>query len=94
MVFTDGHKSYDGVSHSVGHYVHGMAHTNGIEAFWSILKRGYVGTYHWMSPKHLHRYVSEFAGRHNLRPKDTDDQLGLMIAGMEGRQLPYRKLVG
>ena len=45
-----------------------QAHTNGIESFWSILKRGYVSAYHQMSVKHLDRYVSEFAGRHNARP--------------------------
>ena len=46
-----------------------QAHTNGIESFWSMLKRGYQGTYHQMSEKHLNRYA-EFAGRHNLREQD------------------------
>ena len=45
-----------------------MAHTNGIESHWAMLKRGYVGVYHQMSAKHLPRYVAEFEGRHNSRP--------------------------
>ena len=40
----------------MGQYVDGMAHTNGVESFWSMLKRGYHGTYHYMSPKHLWTY--------------------------------------
>ena len=47
-----------------------------------MLKRGYVGTYHRMSPKHLHRYVDEFAGRHNVRTADTIDQMVAMVQGM------------
>ena len=68
-VYTDDHGGYVGlpnhetVRHSVKEYVNGQAHTNGSESFWAMLKRGYVGTYHRMSPKHLHRYVDEFAGR-------------------------------
>ena len=61
-VYTDDHRSYIGVpfehtsvKHSVGEYVNGMAHTNGIESFWAMLKRGYHGTYHHMSPKHLNQ---------------------------------------
>ena len=44
-----------------------MAHTNGIESFWAMLKRGYHGTFHHLSAKHLQRYIDEFATRHNLR---------------------------
>ncbi len=58
---------HEAVNHSVGAYVRGMAHTNGIESFWSTRKRGHNGIYHKMSPKHLDRYVTEFAGRHNVR---------------------------
>ena len=46
---------------------------DGLESFWALLKRGYYGTYHRMSAKHLGRHVNEFAGRHNQRPKDTID---------------------
>ena len=86
-------RPHETVKHSAREYVHGMAHTNGIESHWAMLKRGYVGTYHHMSAKHLDRYVAEFAGRHNDRPKDTADQMAAMAAGMTGRRLPYRDLV-
>ena len=98
MVYTDGASAYAGmdnheaVYHSVGEYVRGQAHTNGIESFWSMLKRGYHGVYHQMSPKHLQRYMNEFAGRHNLRELDTIDQMRLVVAGMVGRRLLYRNL--
>ena len=81
-VYTDDASAYKGmpfdhesVRHSVGEYVAGMAHTNGIEGFWSMLKRAHKGTFHKISPKHLDRYVQEFAGRHNVREADTVDQM-------------------
>ena len=99
QIYTDDHAGYRGlpnhesVRHGVGEYVRGQAHTNGMESFWSMLKRGYTGTYHWMSPKHLHRYVNEFEGRHNNRPLDTAVQMSAMAQGMEGRRLPYQDLI-
>lgn len=99
-VYTDESKAYSSlpyrhetVRHSTREYVRGQAHTNGIESFWSMLKRGYMGTYHWMSPKHLHRYVKEFAGRHNLRGLDTLDQMAALANGMVGRRLTYQELI-
>ena len=101
-VFTDESKSYGGlgrdfdheaVNHSTGEYVRGMAHTNGIESFWAMLKRAHKGVYHQISPKHLQRYVSEFAGRHNVRDKDTIDQMGAVVTGMVGKRLMYRDLI-
>ena len=97
--YTDENGSYDGlpfhetVKHGVGNWVSGKAHTNGIESFWSMLKRGYHGTYHKMSVKHLHRYVTEFSGRHNLREQDTIDQMRSMFAGMIGKRLMYSELI-
>ena len=100
MVYTDDHRSYIGlpyehesVNHSVGEYVREQAHTNGIESFWAALKRGYYGTYHRMSPKHLERYVTEFAGRHNVREFDTIDQMAFLAKGMVGKKLPYKDLI-
>ena len=99
-VYTDDHKGYYGlpfkheaVKHSISEYVRDQAHTNGIESFWSMLKRGYHGTYHHMSPKHLGRYVEEFAGRHNVRELDTSDQMGWLVRGMRGKRLSYKDLV-
>ena len=63
----------------------GQVHTNGIESFWALLKRGYVGTYHHMSVRHLHRYVNEFAGRHNVRGIETLEADGAACYG-HGRQ--------
>ena len=81
------------VKHSVGEYVKGQAHTNGIESFWALLKRGYYGTYHQMSAQHLERYVNEFCGRHNVRSADTADQMGRIVSGMVGKRLRYKDLV-
>ena len=98
-VYTDDHGGYHGlpnhetVKHSVGEYVDGMAHTNGIESFWSMLKRGYHGVYHRMSPEHLDRYVNEFSGRHNARDKDTLDQMVGVVRSMEGKRLKYADLI-
>ena len=71
-----------------------MAHTNGMESFWSMLQRGYMGVYHQMSAKHLHRYVMEFSGRHNSRPLDTAAQMAKMARGTVGKRLRYSDLVG
>ncbi len=92
QVYTDEATAYNGlprpheaVKPSAREYVHGQAHTNGIESHWALLKRGYIGTYHWMSTKHLGRYVAEFEGRHNNRPLDTQEQLSIMTRGGAGR---------
>ena len=99
-VYTDDAAAYKGmpfdhasVRHSVGEYVDGMAHTNGIESFWSMLKRAHKGVYHKISAKHLQRYVDEFAGRHGIREQDTVDQMGALVSGMTGKRLTYRNLV-
>ena len=83
----------ESVNHSVKEYVNGQAHTNGIESFWALLKRGYYGTYHKMSAKHLPHYVNEFAGRHNIRGHDTVDQMALIAKGFIGKRLRYQDLV-
>ena len=99
MVYTDGAPAYAGrdnheaVRHSVGEYVRGKAHTNGIESFWAMLKRGYHGTYHRMSRKHLQRYVNEFSGRHNVRDLDTIHQMNWTVVGLVGKRLRYEDLI-
>ena len=86
-------REHQTVGHGVGEYVREQAHTNGMESFWSMLKRGYTGTYHHISPKHLHRYVDEFSGRHNMRPLDTADQMAAIVRQAVGKRLPYRELI-
>ena len=85
--------NHETVKHSVGEYVRGQAHTNGVESFWSMLKRAYVGTFHKLSPKHLDRYVKEFAGKHNLRRLDTLDQMRLLVLSLAGKRLTYYDLI-
>ena len=99
-IYTDDATAYKGmpydhesVRHSVGEYVKEMAHTNGIDSFWSMLKRAHKGTFHHFSPKHTQRYVTEFSGRHNIREGDTIDQMGALVKGMVGKRLRYRDLV-
>ena len=104
-VYTDEAKAYkplanminqykhESVKHSVGEYVRDMAHTNGIESFWAMLKRAHKGTFHKMSPKHLQRYINEFSGKHNARPNDTMEQMREVVAGLVGRVLMYRDLI-
>ena len=103
-VYSDGARVYQwldvlgykhvAVDHSVGEYVRGQAHVNSVESFWALLRRGYYGTHHYMSAQHLHRYVGEFAARHNLRPLATVDRMALVAAGMEGLRLRYDDLIG
>ena len=99
-VYTDDAAAYKGipyrhetVNHSAAEYVRGMAHTNGIESFWSMLKRAHKGTFHKISPKHLHRYINEFAGKHNVRELDTMAQMQELTHRMAGRRLTYRALI-
>ena len=87
-----GLENHETVAHAANEYVNGMAHTNGIESFWAMLKRGYYGTFHHVSVKHLHRYVAEFAGRQNFREMDTIDQMRNIVAGMVGKRLMYTEL--
>ena len=84
---------HESVNHSAGEYVRQQAHTNGIESFWSMLKRSHKGTFHKFSPKHLQRYVDEFAGRHNVRDADTIDIMATFAAGAVGKRLRYRELI-
>ncbi len=100
VVYTDGAKAYEGMSrdhevvnHAEGEYVRGKVSTNSIESNWSLFKRGITEVYRHMSPKHLHRYVNEFEGRHNCREKDTFDQMAGMVRGGDDKRLPYQELI-
>lgn len=99
-VYTDDATAYRGlpnphfrVKHSIGEFVREMAHTNGIESFWALLKRGYNGTYHYMSWDHLPRYMSEFSGRFNARDCDTLDQMAQIVRGLVGKRMRYCDLI-
>ena len=99
-IFTDDASAYKGlpfdheaVKHSVAEYVRGMAHTNGIESVWSMVKRAHDGTFHKISPKHLNRYIQEFVAKHNIRDLDTIVQMHRVFAALMGRSLSYRRLV-
>ena len=99
QVYTDSSRIYDGldhrksVNHSRGEYVRGEVHTNGIESFRAPLKRGYHGTFHPMSRKHLHRYVNEFTGRYSSRGKSLLDCMAELVSSMVGQGLTYKDLV-
>ncbi len=84
---------HESVRHGTGEYVREMAHTNGVESFWATLKRAHKGVYHKISPKHLDRYVRQFAGKHNARDANTIHQMQSVVAGMVGKRLMYRDLV-
>ena len=103
-VYTDDHRGYArlhkvynhrSVNHSAREYVNGMAHTNGIESVWAVLKRGYNGTFHNISVKHLHRYLDEFAFRLNEGNVeiDTDDRMSSLVKGIAGKRLTYADLI-
>lgn len=80
------------VKHGQNEYVNGRIHTNTIEGFWSILKRGIVGIYHFTSKKHLQRYVDEFAFRYNSRQTNEALRFNLLLSNMEHR-LTYNQLI-
>jgi len=95
-------KSHDAVNHMHGEYVRGAAHTNTVEGFFSILKRGIIGTFHHVSPQHLQRYCAEFDFRYNNREtkekldgrwvktglNDTE-RADVLLIGAKGKRLTY-----
>jgi len=101
IMLTDEHKAYEAlakeyfhekVAHSKGEYVRGLIHTNRIEGFWSLMKRGIIGIYHYTSKKHLQKYVDEFAFRYNSREISTLSRFNLLLANSHNR-LTYKNLI-
>lgn len=87
-------KSHQVVNHGIGEYVRGDAHTNTIEGYFSILKRGIVGTYHHVSGEHLKRYLAEFDFRYNNREAlgiGDRERMVKSISGIVGKRLTYRR---
>ncbi len=85
---------HESVNHSANEYVRGDAHTNTIEGYFSILKRGITGTYHHVSQQHLKRYLAEFDFRYNERSAlEVDDKLRAekALKGIVGKRLTYRR---
>lgn len=86
--------NHDSVNHSVGEYVRGDIHTNTVENYYSILKRGLVGTYQHVSEGHLKRYVCEFDFRYNYRASlgfEDGDRADACLKGIAGKRLTYRR---
>lgn len=101
-LYTDGWVGYRGlktmfnhatVDHMAKEYVNGDCHTNGIESFWALFKRGYHGVYHHMSKKHLQRYVNEFAFRFNRKADGMQSVFSNVVSNIaKSTQLPYKNL--
>jgi hypothetical protein len=91
----ENHFYHDTVNHRAGEYSRMGVTTNGIESVWAVLKRGLHGVYHHASPKHLDRYVQEFAFRLNDGnvKRHTLDRLDSFISATSGRRLTYERLI-
>jgi transposase-like protein len=84
-------KAHSSVNHSAGEYSRGKAHTNTVEGYFSILKRGIIGTYHHVSSHHLNRYVNEFDFRYNNRKVTDTERATSTLKGIDGKRLTYRQ---
>jgi transposase-like protein len=99
-LYTDGHAAYGGLKHEFSHaevnhideYVRGQVHTNGIENFWALLKRGIHGTYVQIAPEHVSRYVDERVFTFNNRDLTDFGRFALVLHRVAGRRLTYAKL--
>jgi transposase-like protein len=89
----DGWK-HESVKHSMYEYVRGDVHTNSIEGFFGMLKRGLNGIYHSVSKKHLHRYLAEFQYRYNMRDLTDGQRIVKAIKSAQGKRLTYAEQVG
>jgi transposase-like protein len=101
-LFTDelhGYKalSADYAHHVINHaqkYVEGNVHTNGIENFWSLLKRGLKGTYVSVEPFHLFRYLDEQSFRFNTRKDNDQGRFMSALSSIQGKRVEYKALIG
>ncbi len=99
-IMTDAHTAYAGLRwahHAIDHtttYVSGRVHTNGLENFWSLLKRGIKGTYVHVSPWQLMRYLDEQVFRFNERLKNDAERFRVVLSSCVGKRLTYRQLAG
>lgn len=102
IMVSDEHKSYHtlsadyfhvAINHSEGEYVRGGFTNNGIENFWSLFKRGIIGIYHQVSPKHLHRYSTEFSYRYNSRNDSATLRFTNTIKNANSTRLKYKDLI-
>lgn len=99
---TDALLSYEGLASEYAHqvvdhavqYVDGRVHTNGLENFWSLLKRGISGTYVSVEPFHLYRYLDEQAFRFNNRKATDADRFNMTLVGIVGKRVTYKELTG
>jgi len=100
-VYTDEWLGYKGlkriydhsfIKHNQGEYVNGRVHTNTIEGFWSLMKRGIVGIYHFTSKKHLQKYVDEFVFRYNTKDRNINYRFNQLLSNTEFR-LTYNELI-
>ena len=82
------------VKHKEKEFVNGNVYTNTIEGFWSLLKRGIIGIYHFTSKKHLQKYVDEFVFRYNTRNFENEaERFSLFLSRIGGRRLTYKELI-
>ena len=99
-LYTDKYSSYKSLQRIYDHqflstarqYVNGRVHTNTIESFWAILKRGIVGVYHFTSKKHLQLYIDEFVLRYNSRTNTEASRFNLLLTNVDNR-ITYKELI-
>jgi transposase-like protein len=100
-IFTDALQSYEGldefqhevIDHAI-EYVRGEVHTNGLENFWSLVKRGLKGTYISVEPFHLFRYLDEQVFRYNNRKMNDGDRFNIVVREIVGKRLTWDQLTG
>lgn len=101
VLYTDAWRSYRKLKAEYVHrwidhgitYADGTIHTNSIEGFWSLFKRQYHGTHHWISKKHMDAYLAEMCYRWNRRAMTADERVNDLLAETEGKRLTYKALI-